>query len=161
ITVNDGRSHRPPRPVIQTFGGLDTSMFETDLAKALVAAVEAELQPLDFLFAANKKKRHVFFNGKPRRSMSVSAAFVRTVEKERTERFHLMVNFEMLKGSGFRVSPSVGVRFEEVEKIFHRTSGYERAQQKESTTMGIDLWRMYGRDNYQPTLKDEAELATA
>lgn len=62
---------------------------------------------------------------------------------------------------GFRISPSVGVRFEEVEKIFHRTSGYERAQQKESTTVGIDVWRVFGRDQYQVTLKDEADLATA
>jgi len=136
-------------------------MFEQDLPKALVAAVEAELQPLGFVFAPNKKKRGPQYNGKPHASISVSAAFVRAVDKQRTERYHLMVNYEMLRGSGLRISPSVGVRFEEVEKIFHRTSGYERAQQKESTTVGIDLWRVFGRDQYQVALKDEADLATA
>jgi hypothetical protein len=133
-------------------------MTDQDLPKALLEAVEAELMPLGFKLAPNKKKRSGPQYYKPHSPMSVSAACVRSVDKQRTERYHLMVNYQM---PGFRISPSVGVRFEEVEKILHRTSGYERAQQKESTTVGIDLWRVFGRDQYQVTLKDEADLATA
>src|SRR5262249_47884545 len=151
-------SYPIPTACMDSFGQLDTRMKQP-APKALVAAVEAELLPLGFAFAPNKKKRNFFYNGKPHASMSVSAAFVRTVEPKRIERFHLMVNYD--KEAGLRISPSIGVRFEEVEKAFHRTSGYERAQQKESTTVGIDLWRVFGRDNYQVALKDESELATA
>lgn len=131
-------------------------MTEENLPKMLLSALEKELGPLGFKLALDKKKAK-----SRRRSMSVSAAFVRAVDKQRTERFHLLMNHEMLKGPGFRVSPSVGVRFEEVEKIFHRTSGYDREQQKESVTVGIDLWRAYGRDQYQVALTAEADLGPA
>jgi hypothetical protein len=136
-------------------------MTEQDLPSALLEAVEAALQPRGFTLALNKKKPSGPQYHKHHRSMSVSAAFVRATDKQRTERYHLMLNHEMLKGPGYRVSPSVGVRFEEVEKIFHRTSGYDRPNQKASATVGIDLWRVFGREQYQVTLSDEAGLAAA
>jgi hypothetical protein len=127
----------------------------------LLEAVEAALLPLGFKLALNKKKPSGPQYHNSRTSISVSAAFLRATDKQRTERFHLMLNYEMLKGPGYRVSPSVGVRFEEVEKIFHRTSGYDRPNQKESATVGIDLWRVFGREQYQVTLNDEANLQAA
>jgi hypothetical protein len=132
-------------------------MTEQDLGKMLLKVLDDEFSPLGYKLALNKKRRNTKLG-----PMNVSAAFVRAVEKQRTERFHLTMNYEMLKGPGWRISPTVGVRFEEVEKIFHRTSGYEqRAQQKESTTVGIDLWRVFGRDHYQVALSDEAHLPAA
>jgi hypothetical protein len=136
-------------------------MTEQDLPRVLLEAVEAELRPRGFTLALNKKKPSGPQYHKYRASSSVSAAFVRATDKQRTERFHLMLNSEMLKGPGYRVSPSVGVRFEEVEKIFHRTSGYDRPNQKDSVTVGIDLWRVFGREQYQVTLSDQADLEAA
>jgi hypothetical protein len=132
-------------------------MTEQDLPRVLLEAVEAELQPRGYKLALNKKMPSGPQYHKYHRSRSISAAFVRATDKQRTERYHLMLNFE----TGYRVSPSVGVRFEEVEKIFHRTSGFDRASQKESPTVGIDLWRVFGREQYQVTLSDESGLAAA
>jgi hypothetical protein len=120
----------------------------------LLEAVEATLQPLGFKLALNKKASGPQYKRAP---MSVSAAFVRATDKQRTERYHLLVN----EGAGYRVCPSVSVRFEEVEKIFHRTSGYDRPNQKDSVTVGIDLWRVFGREQYQVALSDEAGLEAA
>jgi hypothetical protein len=130
-------------------------MKEKDLPPVLLEAVEAELQPLGFKLALGKKA------GGMRGSMSVSAAFVRATDKERTERYQLMLNYEMLQGPGYRICPTVGVRFEEVEKIFHRTSGYDRPSQKDSVTVGIDLWREFGREHYKVALGSEADLQPA
>jgi hypothetical protein len=129
----------------------DTSvMAKQDLPTALLEAVEAELKPRGFTREINKKAGR-------RALTSVSVAFVRA-DKQRTERFHLRVSSER---SGYSVSPSVGVRFEEVEKIFHRTSGYDRPNQKESTTVGLDLWRVFGREHYQVIVSSEADLKAA
>jgi hypothetical protein len=37
---------------------------------------------------------------------------------------------------GIRIQPSVGIRFEQVEKIFHKTSGFESKYQNDTPTMG-------------------------
>jgi hypothetical protein len=125
----------------------------SELSMVLVKAVEAELKPLGFKLAKGKKPRA------RRAPSSISAAFVRAVDKrKRIEKYHLMVINEW---PGYRICPSVSVRFEEVEGIFHRTSGYDSEQQEDSSTVGIDLWRVFGRNEYQIPLKDEADLATA
>jgi hypothetical protein len=62
--------------------------------------------------------------------------------------------------SGYRICPSVGVRFEVVEKVFHKTSGFEPEYQNDTPTVGIDLWSVYGKDGYQIPLKQDSDVGT-
>lgn len=41
--------------------------------------------------------------------------------------------------SGWRVRPHVGVRYEQVENIFHQTSGFEQKYQKGTSTVGAPV----------------------
>jgi hypothetical protein len=54
----------------------------------------------------------------------------------REERYQLVV----LDGKpGYRVKPSLSVRFDEAERLFHKTSGFEPKYQGGTPTVGIDL----------------------
>jgi hypothetical protein len=80
--------------------------------------------------------------------------FVRITDG-RTETFILVILVDKV---GYRVCPCVGVRFERVEEIFHRTSGFEPKYQKDTSTVGIDMFAVYGKAGFQLPLKDEADV---
>jgi hypothetical protein len=64
--------------------------------------------------------------------------------------------FAVLDDRGsYRISPSVCIRFEQVENIYHRTSGFEPEYQKGTHTLGIDLPELYGKGGYELPLNDE------
>ncbi len=69
----------------------------------------------------------------------------------RTEKFQLIV---LSDRPGYRICPSVGVRFEAVEQVFHRTSTFRPEFQSDTDTVGVDLWRIHGKEGYElPVLK--------
>ena len=45
----------------------------------------------------------------------------------------------------YSVRPWISMRIDEVEKIFHRTSGIEKKYQGSSATLGIWLWQLIGK----------------
>jgi hypothetical protein len=113
-------------------------IMNKELPALVLESVGSRLKSLGFRLVKNKKW------------------FVRTVDS-RTQNYQLVA----LDGnSGYRICPSVSVRFEEVERIFHKTSGFEPEYQKDTPTVGIDLWSVYGKDGYQMPLKQEADLET-
>lgn len=81
-------------------------------------------------------------------------SFIRTND-DLSEKFQLVI---LNDGPGYRICPSASVRFEKVEGIFHRTSGYESEYQKGTPTLGLDFWRLYGKDGYQIPLNTEDDL---
>ncbi|WP_425616852.1 hypothetical protein NA78x_000513 [Anatilimnocola sp. NA78] len=101
---------------------------------AVLEAVAAELKPLGFKLVKSKKW------------------FIRAISN-RVEKYQLVVLDEK---KGYRICPSVSVRFEHVEAIFHRSSGYEVEYQRDTPTVGIDLWSVYGKDGYQVSLTQAA-----
>ena len=50
-------------------------------------------------------------------------------------------------GIGWRIQPSVGIRIERVEEIFHRTSGFEIKYQKDTLTIGGFIGSIRGGTN--------------
>ena len=50
-------------------------------------------------------------------------------------------------GTGWRVQPSVGIRIERVEDIFHQTSGFEAKYQKDTVTIGSFVGSIKGGGN--------------
>lgn len=46
--------------------------------------------------------------------------------------------------TGYRIQPSVGVRIERVEQIFHQTSGFERKFHDNTSTMGTSVGTLLG-----------------
>ncbi len=50
-------------------------------------------------------------------------------------------------GIGWRIQPSVGVRIERVEEIFHQTSGFEAKYQKDTPTIGGFVGSIRGGTN--------------
>ncbi len=65
-------------------------------------------------------------------------AFTRNQEG-RTCFFYLRT---LKRSYGYQLEPSVGVRFDEVEKVFHRTSGFRREFQNVSPTIGCAVQRI-------------------
>jgi len=55
--------------------------------------------------------------------------------------YHFQVRCINKKG-GILIEPGIGVRIELVEKIFHRTSGFEPGYQKWTSTIGAAIWRL-------------------
>jgi hypothetical protein len=89
------------------------------------------------------------------KALKAKKRFARS-EGNRTEVFQLVV----LDGKpGYRIRPSVWVRFDDVEDIFHRTSGYEPEYQKQTPTAGLDLWSAFGKEGFELRLKDESDVS--
>jgi len=107
-----------------------------DLVAFVLNAIAAELKP--FGFKALKGKRRFM-----------------TSSEKRTEVLQLAV---LNDRPGYRICPSVCVRFDEVEDIFHRTSGWEPEYQKDTPTVGVDLWRVHGKEGYQIPLRGAEEV---
>jgi hypothetical protein len=108
------------------------------LPSLLLDAVGAALKPFGFKLMKGKKR------------------LVRRSEN-RTEVFGLPV---VEYAPTYYVRPWVGVRFDEVENLFHQTSGFEPEYQQDTTTVGTSLWDVYGADGYDIPFKDEADVAT-
>lgn len=87
------------------------------LVSAVFAALAEHLEPLGFSF---DEKRNRFARSKG----------------NRTEVFAFRV---MNDRPGHRISPTIGIRFEECEAIFHRSSGFERQYHEGTMTVGMDL----------------------
>ena len=102
----------------------------------LFDAVGAELKPFGFKAMKSKKR------------------FVRRVEN-RIEVFGLPV---VHYTPTYYARPWAGVRFDEVEEIFHQTSGFERAFQSDTHTVGIDFWRIWGTEGYDIPLQEDADV---
>lgn len=76
-------------------------------------------------------------------------------EGNRTDKFQLVILDDK---SGCRIRPSVCVRFSNVESIFHRTSGFEPEYQRDTPTVGLDLWRVFGKEGFELPLKDDSDV---
>ena len=73
----------------------------------------------------------------------------------RTEKFQLVM---LNDRPGYRVCPSVGVRFEAVEQAFHRTSTFEPEFQRDTDTVAVDLWRIHGKNGYQLPVHHDSDV---
>ena len=51
-------------------------------------------------------------------------------------------NLNFLNYVYYRVEPGIRMRIDEVERIFHRTSGYEKKPQGFPSTLSVSLWRL-------------------
>jgi hypothetical protein len=111
-------------------------MSNKKLPAILFETVAAELKLLGFKLLKGKKR------------------FVRLVDNRR-EDFWLVILDDR---PGYRICPAVSVRFGEVETIYHRTSGFEPEYQKDTSTVGIDLWAVYGKQGFQLALNNEADV---
>lgn len=100
----------------------------TRLVSMLLEALDAELKPKRFKLIQAKKW------------------FVRQLNG-RSEKFQIMVSFGRL------ISASAGIRFEEVETIYHRTSGFESQNQKGTSTLATDVTQ-----DRQLLLNDESDV---
>lgn len=60
----------------------------------------------------------------------------------------------------YYVRPWAGIRFDEIENLFHQTSGFEPAYQSDTHTIGVDFWRIYGTDGYDIPFREEADVTT-
>ena len=45
-------------------------------------------------------------------------------------------------GDHFSVRPAVDIRIDEVARVFHRTSGFEKQYQSSTPTLSVSLWRL-------------------
>ncbi len=77
---------------------------------------------------------------------------------DRSERFHITV---LNDRPGHRLRPSASVRFENVERIFHRTSGFAPKYQSATPTVGVDFDNLYGMSEFQVRILNESDLAAA
>ena len=58
-------------------------------------------------------------------------------------------------GNHFSVRPAVDIRIDEVERVFHRTSGFEKQYQSSTPTLSVSLWRLSeDLDQFQYDLGD-------
>ena len=64
---------------------------------------------------------------------------------------------------GWKIQPNLSVRLEQVEEIFHRTSGFERQYQSDTPTMGASVGHLLNGNNQscQFFLEVDSDLATA
>lgn len=106
------------------------------LPDLVLAGVDAVLKPEGFKLVKSKKW------------------FLRQTDG-RTEKFQLVV---LNDRPGYRICPCVGVRFEAVEQIFHKTSTFEPEFQKDTDTVGVNLWHIHGKDGYQLPVHDESDV---
>jgi len=62
---------------------------------------------------------------------------------------------------GYRIQPHVGVRIEQVESIFHQTSGFESRHQKDTPTMGNSIGILQSGDSRscEFLLESESQIA--
>ena len=56
------------------------------------------------------------------------------------------------------ICPCAAVRFDEVERIFHRTSGFRPEFHKGTVTVGIEMWRDYG-DEYRIRINESYQAS--
>jgi len=61
---------------------------------------------------------------------------------------------------GYRIQPNVGVRIDRVEEIFHRTSGFDRGFQDNTSTMGAPVGALVGANarDCEFLLESESEV---
>jgi hypothetical protein len=93
---------------------------------------------LVFDLAATELKRHGFT------PVASKKWFLRRRDR-RTDLFQLNV---LRYAPSWIICPCAAVRFDEVEDIFHRTSGFMPEFHKGTDTVGIEMWRDYG-DEYR------------
>jgi hypothetical protein len=93
------------------------NISNTELKKAVLSSLSPELVKCGFSF---KLKNNLFIR---RRG-------------EVTDQFQLVW---LDAKPGYRIQPNVGVRIEQVEDIFHQTSGFESKYQKDTPTMGNSI----------------------
>lgn len=63
------------------------------------------------------------------------------------------------KDTGYLVSPSLAVRIEEVERIFHEVSGFEPKYQKDTPTIWVSIKELIkGPDEYEYSLNDVEDV---
>lgn len=74
----------------------------------------------------------------------------------RRDRFHLI----MLTSGDTALEPTIGVRWDAVESIFHRTSGFTEGR-KATDTVGVHLRNVYGGAGYHLILRSESDIAKA
>jgi hypothetical protein len=107
-----------------------------ELIGSLFVSIHAELKPFGFKLAKSKQR------------------LLRFSEK-RME----ILQFAVLDDeTSYRICPSVGVRFDDVEEIFHRTSGFEPEYQNDTATVGVNLWGDNGGNDYQIPLRGAEEV---
>ena len=106
------------------------------LPELVLDALRPELEPLGFKLV---KSKQCFTSG----------------AGDLIDRFKIVILTDSL---GYRLCPSVGIRFELVESIFHRTSGYCLEYQKDTSTLGVDLFAVYGKPGYQLRLRDKSDI---
>lgn len=51
-------------------------------------------------------------------------------------------DLEFVDRVDYSVRPAMSIRIDEVERIFHRTSGFEKQYQSSTSTLGTSLWRL-------------------
>jgi len=105
---------------------------------SVLTGVSAALKPEGFILVKSKKWFLHQANG-------------------RTEKFQLVI---LRDRPGYRICPSVGVRFEMVEQVFHRTSNFEPDFHKDTDTIGVDLWRIHGEEGYKLPVLDESDVTS-
>ena len=110
--------------------------MKNNLVKKVLDSLASHLKPLGFSLVRGRRW-FVRFNG------------------NRTEKFQLAF---LDAKPGNRILPAVSIRFDEVEDIFHRTSGYEPEYQSDTPTVGVDLWRVFGEQGFDLLLRDEGEI---
>ncbi|MCP3898402.1 MAG: hypothetical protein GY707_01560 [Desulfobacteraceae bacterium] len=60
---------------------------------------------------------------------------------------------------GYRVVPSVAIRIEQIEKVFHLSSNFEKKYQKHTSTIESEIWRWQGdQDKYQYNLEVDEDI---
>jgi len=64
-------------------------------------------------------------------------------------------------GNGYEVTLTAALHINRIEDLFHKTSGIDKKAQKDFFTLGIDFWRLYGREKYVFRVSDEPSAATA
>jgi hypothetical protein len=82
--------------------------------------------------------------------------FVRKAEK-RIDYFWIVFNSD--EKYGYRVIPSLAIRINQVEDIFHLSSSFEKKYQKYTHTVITEIWRyMNDESNYQYKLVSEEDI---
>lgn len=105
------------------------------LIENVLACLDRDLRPLGFECT---KGEHSFFRRR----------------NGRRERFH----FAVIKYPGeVRLHPTLGIRFDKVESIFHRTSGFE-PQFHGTDTVGLHLRNVRGPNGYEIQLHSEFDV---
>lgn len=62
---------------------------------------------------------------------------------------------------GFRVAPTLAIRFNQIEEIFHRFSGYEKKYQGDTHTIVTEIWRLKNdRASYEYQLASTEDISS-